>query len=239
MANQPNIWVLEDDPGSQFVYEQILGDHYHLDFFGKMEDFRSSLAQEEKNLPDLIVADIHLPDESFLNFLDTEEANIFHHFPFIVVSSYDDISALRRCFEKGALDFITKPFNKTELMVKIERILSADWKPRILDNKTIDIDQTSFTITHDGKKTTSLTSKEFQIVTMIFQTPNHTQTREEILARIWGNVKVGSNTLDVHLFNLRRKLEPIGLKIVYIPPNFYRLLGAEAKIDPIKVDTTR
>lgn len=146
MKNTKSIWIVEDDAGSQFVYNEILGFRYRLQMFNNLQKFRDAWNNGERK-PDLMIVDLHLPDESFLSFLQSEGAKeMKRSTPFIVVSSLDDLDALRICYEEGAVEFISKPFAKSELVVKVERSLAALKDAKRGVPKAIELDPTSFTL---------------------------------------------------------------------------------------------
>ncbi len=110
------IWVLEDDPGCLFVYQDMLDQSYKTSYYDQLSSFSDAL-KNDSTRPDLIVADLTLKDGCFLNFLSSVEEKKLLNTPFIVVSASTDIDALRFCFDEGALDYLTKPFKKTEYIV--------------------------------------------------------------------------------------------------------------------------
>lgn len=221
--SRKNIWVIEDEEGARYVYENVFSEKYHLRLFSSVEELREGLATAK---PDLMLCDLGLPGESFLSFLESPHSALIDGIPFLVISSLDDTEALRRCFAKGALDYITKPFGKGELLVKTECILARSPATPASPYATpqgLRIDPSTMRVHHGDTTSSLLTAKEFQILSLLQQAPKHTVSRSEIVQKVWGNVKVGSKTLDVHIFNLRRKLNPIQVEISFGPPNQYRL----------------
>jgi DNA-binding response OmpR family regulator len=223
-VSRKNVWVLEDEEGARYVYENVFGEHYSLKLLSSIDELRAALPGGK---PDLMLCDLRLPGESFLSFLESPQASLIEGIPFLVISSLDDTEALRKCFAKGALDYITKPFGKGELLVKTEFILnrsnasSGPYSSPAPGGLRID---PSTMRAHYGDSTSALlTAKEFQILSLLQQAPQNMVTRNDIVKKVWGNVKVGSKTLDVHIFNLRRKLNPIRVEISFGPPNQYKL----------------
>lgn len=221
-----SVWILEDDKGCQFVYEEILAAKYQLSFFSDLESFSEALASYTQDSgPDLIIADVRLPDGSLLGFFNSPNGRLLTGHPLVVVSSADDTEMLKECFDCGAWDYLTKPFGKAELLFKIERILADSGKelcPWTLETG-------SLTLQRGGRKTEMLTSKEFQILSILMHASNQILSREEIVERVWSSVHVSPKTLDVHLFKLRRKIAPLNVAIEFLPPHFYLLadkLGA-------------
>ena len=223
MTEKREIWVLEDDEGCQFVYEQILGLRYVIRFFSKLQPFIEALRHERPRLFS-VLADLRLPDGNFLNLLESQDVDLLRAVPYMVVSSYDDLEALKVCFHSGAFDYITKPFGKNELLVKIERMMDMHANVhQIVQSGNVIADSETFTVSNCGIKSAPLTSKEFQIITALTRAVRHELARQDLIYRVWGDTRVSTKTLDVHLFNLRRKIHPIDLEILFIAPNLYRL----------------
>ncbi len=202
LAVNKEIWILEDDKGCQFVYEQTLDHRYKTRYFTKIADFQEALSSTEHN-PALIIADLMLDDGNFMTYLNDSKDNRLVVTPFIIVSSIDDIDALRFCFMEGALDYLTKPFKKNELIVKIENILSGSAKQTnsVQSHKTMNL---------DGHEIESLTSKQKQLLSLFLSSPGRVVSRDDILEQVWGDTSVHPKTVDVHLYNLRRKLNEFG-----------------------------
>lgn len=226
MDRKQTIWVVEDDSGCQFVYEEILSPRFQTKIFSNLEDFlaaRNSVIEEER--PHLVTMDLNLPGRSFLSLLSSKEHNIFEDLPFLVVSSIDDLDALRLCYERGALDYITKPFSKNELLVKVERCLiglrgelgKGEYDDLVLD-------PTFLSATRRGITISNLTMKEMQILSLLRHARHNTILRQDIMSKVWGKISVSAKTLDVHMFNLRRKIVVLGLEIKHIPPCSYTLI---------------
>jgi len=216
-----NVWIVEDDEGSCFVYKQILESNYQLQFFGDLKSFQSAL-DGRKIDPDLVIVDLQLPDGSFLNFLDQNRNTVKWKElpPYVVVSSADDVESTRSCYEWGALDYITKPFGHGELLVKLERLLA----PKSEDSdEAVAIDPLHRTIRINGSSPSLMTSKEIQIISILVKAPNLTLSRQELVESVWGQLRVASKTLDVHLSNIRKKLEPMGADIRFVAPHSFRL----------------
>ncbi len=219
MRLRENIWILEDDPGAVFVYGEMLGASYDIANFTKLSGLRDAL-EGDTPWPDLLIADLQLPDGSFLDLLRGQ--HLLDGLPYLVVSSSDDLKTLQECFHHNATDYLTKPFSHNELRFKIERILT-DQKERNR-RAPISIDARSFTVHVEGHAAVTLTGKEFQIISMLVNAENMAVPRGELISKIWGEVDTSAKTLDVHLHNIRRKLQPLGLLIVHQRPNCYALV---------------
>lgn len=219
LKNEKLVWLLEDEEGCRFVYKQTLDHRYRTRYFESLKDFSEAMILTSKeNYPDLIVADLMLTDGNFLNFLTDAKDSKVMDIPFIIVSSIDDIDALRFCFKEGALDYLTKPFKKNELIVKVENILSGSSRFNSVEvgHKTVKL---------DGKEVENLTSKQMQLLGLFMNSSDRSITRVQILEKVWGKTNVHPKTVDVHLYNLRRKLHAYGYMIRSEGGGKWRLLS--------------
>lgn len=229
------IWVVEDDTSAIFVYEDILQQKYQVRFFTELSAFVSAL-RETKVAPDLVISDLKLGDESFVNFLTTDESSHLLTMPFIVVSSIDDLEVLRLCFDEGAVEYLTKPFRKNELIVKIERLLSGvvPLNPhQIPEEGKIVIDAIARSVKRGANAEITLTTRQLQIFSLLEQARQKgcAIPRQEVEKEIWGNVHVTDKTLDVHIFHLRKRLKELGIQIVFDANKGYKLeMSHEPKI---------
>lgn len=192
------IWILEDFEGCQFVYKKALDDRYNLRFFSRIDMFLNALKSNDQ-LPDLVIADITLEDGSFFDLFDLPRYRKMLSFPFIVISSMADKDTLRFGYKNGALDYLLKPFKKTELIVKIEQAFIRSGvvisKESILDNE-------------------NLTKKEKKIIKVLLDADGDAVCREEILEQVWNDQDIATKTLDVHIHNLRRKISEFDIQII-------------------------
>ena len=209
------IWILEDDEGCQFVYEQILKRDFNLIYFNTLSSFKKKVSTPLSSYPVLIIADLILPDGNFIDFLVTDsKKSLAFDIPLIVVSSEDDVDTLRLCFKKGVDDYLTKPFRKNELLVKVETML----KGKSTFGGTI-----KPKITIDGKSIDGLTAKERKLLLLFLDDSKREVSRAIIIDKVWGGRVVHPKTIDVHLYNLRRKLHPYGQMIRSLGRGCWRL----------------
>ncbi len=216
-----NIWILEDDPGIQVVYEEMLGQQYNLRVFDNIDEFSSVLLETDTKTIALLIADIRLPKISFLSYLKSDFKSQIKNIPYVVVSSISDAEILKFCFEQGASDFIVKPFTRGEIISKVERALTVSSDKMF---PSLQLDSMSLTVRANNEVSQSLTSKEFQILTMVYGSPGHSISKDEIMTAIWGEAKKETKALDVHLANLRKKVSNLGIDIRYRHPGKYVLL---------------
>jgi two-component system KDP operon response regulator KdpE len=221
MSERDLIWVLEDDPGVQFVYREILGPSYDVVVASSLAELTKIVAETPKRAR-LLIADLRLPDGSFVDFIGKERHGLLSGLPYMVVSSVDDLATARQCFAQDAIDYLTKPFGRGEITIKIERFLAVARTRSLVNNVTLDAH--TFRVEVGGVGSAVLTAREFQIIALLYHNKDLTATRTELLRKIWGAADLTGKTLDVHLHNLRRKLEPLALRIVYRRPHRYTLV---------------
>ena len=188
------VWILEDDSSARFVYERTLAPRYEIRFFGSKRSLIDAL-NGESLLPSALLVDIWVEDGCFLDVLRGPEQSLIAKYPFIVVSSVDDIDVLRVCFDQGAVDYLVKPFQRSELIVKTERALASI--PLRVEESTTSLD---------------LTQKEKQILNIFFRAGAKSVSRDQILKEIWPSTTVAPKTVDVHLTHLRHKIETKGIR---------------------------
>lgn len=206
-----SIWVLEDDLQMQAIYQDMLGRNYQLTFFASLQKFRSSLSAEHPS-PDLMILDLMVPDGSLHTVFD-EYADILRMTPFLVVSGLDEQDAIRNSFGFGALDFISKPFSKSEIQVKIDIFLNRHATP-LAGVSPVKLDPLSMTLYTENERSSELTAKEYRILSLFLQATEQTVPRRHLVLTLWKDINVSEKTLDVHLSNIRRKIAALGLTIV-------------------------
>jgi DNA-binding response OmpR family regulator len=223
VRTENTIWILEDDPGACFVYQETLGFRYNIEIFNSIRQFSDRIVGTTIT-PQLIIADLRLPDGMFLDLLGEEKPLQALNVPFVIISSSDDLDILRECFKEGALDYLTKPFTKNELIVKTERILFRSRKFPLLKPE-ITLDPMTLKVTKAGKESVQLTAKEHHIFSLLYQSQDEMISRKTLQIEVWADTRVSEKTLDVHILHLRRKLADIGLKISFIAPDSFKLLS--------------
>lgn len=221
MASQI-IWILEDDIDQQFTYSESLADKYDLEFFSTLLELQNSLNAVGKRRPELLLADLRLPDGSFYHFIKQQEVSF--QFPIMIVSSIDDIDILKDCFDKGAKDYLTKPFNWNALVVKIKNILNKPTIEDVANKFNVKINANSREIMSACGNKTVLTPKEYQLFLYLLEGDGHRRKKESIILNVLGESLLGTKTFDVHLSNLRRKLKVVKIGFDFDGFDFYKVI---------------
>ena len=169
--------------------------------------------------PDLILLDLMLPDINGLQICKMLKKNEkTQDIPIIMVTAKSEEIDKVEGLNLGADDYITKPFGVSELEARIKTVLRRTENRQIPKNpktdnsniliyKELTLDSSKYEVTQDGEKV-DFTVTEFNILKKLMENRNVVSTRESILNLIGAdNTKNDSRTLDVHIRNIRKKLE--------------------------------
>ena len=168
---------------------------------------------------DLALLDVMLPG---LNGFELMEDVQKYNIPALYLTAKADLPSRIKGLKGGAEDYIVKPFEMLELLVRMEKILERTGKLNaILRYRDITIDTEKRIVTKCGEKV-ALQPLEFDLLVMLIRFKNCTLSRDRLLNEIWGSEYLGVRTVDTHIAMLRKKL---GLEsgIVAVTKIGYRL----------------
>lgn len=155
---------------------------------------------------DLILLDVMLPKIDGYELL--EYIKQISETPIIFITAKSQMSEKIKGLNKGADDYITKPFEICELVARIEAVLRRYNK--VNDIKVIDdvkVNIISRTVTK-AEQNIYLTPKEFDLLVLLIQNKNFALYRETIFEKVWGEeLEFETRTLDLHIQRLRKKLD--------------------------------
>ena len=180
--------------------------------------------------PDLMVLDVMLPEiDGFEVCRQIRAAN--NPIPIVMVTARDEDVDKIIGLELGADDYLTKPFNPRELVARVKAILrrggwqSADDQLVQVRIGDLVIDQASREVRLDGKLL-DLRTQEFEVLVVLIRNKGRVLTREQLLNLAWGYDFYGqTRTVDVHIGQLRRKLEGSSVHIETVTGVGYKLVG--------------
>jgi len=166
------------------------------------------VARHEK--PDLILLDIMMPEMDGYEFIRIYRRK--RNTPIILLTAKLEESDKVVGLELGADDYVTKPFGMRELVARIRAVLRRASKeappPEVLRVADITLDKGSHEVTVAGRSV-SLTPSEFDLLAILMSAPGHVFSRSELLMQLQGVVfESVERTIDVHIRNLRIKIEP-------------------------------
>ncbi len=200
------ILVVEDDASlAQAVCAYLRAKSFAVDSVGTLDAARTAVGQHAYAA---VLLDLHLPDGEGLSLLHTLNAQADKPVT-IVLTARDQVSDRIRGLDAGADDYLVKPYDPEELLARlraIQRRLSRQGDPQLLRLGQVVIDFTQEMVRRNGAQVV-LTSKEWALLRVMAQRPDRIHTREVLQNAIYGlGDEVGSNTLDVFVSRLRRKL---------------------------------
>jgi DNA-binding response OmpR family regulator len=160
---------------------------------------------------DLIVLDYILPNKTGIEVcVDIRAQEIL--VPILMLTGVIDTATKVAALDAGADDYLTKPFSTDELMARVRALLR---RPREalsseLSMGALTLNSADKKVLYAGKEL-KLTLKEFSILEYLMRNSNHVMSRDQILDHVWDlGVNAFSNIVDVHITNLRKKLEKAG-----------------------------
>ena len=221
------IYLLEDDNNIRnFVTYALNNSGLECEGFERPSLFWEAL---EKQVPQLVLLAIMLPEEDGLSVLDKlRHRPDTRSLPIMMLTAksteYDKVIGL----DAGADDYVTKPFGTMELIARVKALLRRT-QPAT-DEKTYQLGVLSVcpakhSVTVSGSDVT-LTLKEFELLVFLFKHQGNVLTRDQILQEIWGYEFDGENrTVDVHIRTLRSKLGACGELIETVRGIGYRMGG--------------
>jgi DNA-binding response OmpR family regulator len=221
--------LVEDDmPTRTFLADNLTVDGYELML---AESLREALRALEQRAPDLAIVDLGLPDGSGLELIrrvrasDGVASRLDPRLPLVVLTGRTSEIDRVRGFERGADDFVTKPFSYNELRLRLAALLRRAQDRRgsgCLRVGELALDPLSREVRVDGERV-ALSSKEFSLLRQLAAEPTRVYTKAELLRDVWGFRAPGATrTLDSHACRLRRKLG--GAYVVNVWGVGYRLV---------------
>lgn len=156
-----------------------------------------------KPIYDVIVLDIMLPKLSGLEILkDIREQGITT--PVIMLSALSQVEDKIKGLNYGADDYLAKPFKTSEL---IARLRALTRRPQEISSKTLKFGDLCYDTKDRTLNGLSLSEKEAAILESLLKTPDHVQSKDYLLAHVWGDDSIGEeNYVEVYISYLRKKL---------------------------------
>lgn len=173
-------------------------------------DGREALFVARQEKPDLIVLDLMMPEMNGYEFMRVHRRE--RDTPIILLTARVEETDRVLGLELGADDYVTKPFSPRELTARIRAVLRRAGKEppvaEVLRAADITLDRERHKVTV-GEKAVDLTPSEFDLLAALMSRPGRVFDRLELLDRVQGTAYEGyQRTIDVHVKNLRAKIEP-------------------------------
>jgi len=205
----------------------------------EMEDFdvhieetgTAGLKMIKNQKPDMVILDIGLPDIDGFELCKTlRKDKVTKDYPIIMLTAKGEDRDKIEGLKLGADDYITKPYNADELILRIKNLLTRSIKYKENNGfkkvKELEVDYSKREVKVKGKLV-NLTFSEYQILNLLIDNPGKVYTKKELNRIIFNiNEEVESRTIDTHVHNLRKKLKSSGSLI-----NTIRSVGFIFKTD--------
>lgn len=214
------ILVVDDNPSVRSLLRDYLTKQ---DFRVRTADNgQEALFAAREIKPDMILLDIMMPELDGYDFIRAYRRE--HNTPIILLTARLEETDKVVGLELGADDYVTKPFNMRELVARIRAVLrrfqSGPPTGEILRGGAISLDRSTREVKL-GARAIHLTPSEFDLLAILMASPGRVYRRLELLERMQGNAIEGvERTIDVHVRNLRKKIEPDPADPAYIETVF-------------------
>jgi DNA-binding response OmpR family regulator len=182
---------------------------YHCE---KCESGLSAIQYLENNKVDLVLLDIMMPEMD--GWETCKRIREFSNVPIIMVTARDQTTDIVQGLKIGADDYITKPFDESELLARIEAVLRRSIGKRSkIEFQGLVWDEDQHKVQYKNQPI-CLTPKEFAVLGLFLKNPNRVFSREQIIVSLWGyNANTEERTIDSHVKNIREKLRQVGFPI--------------------------
>lgn len=174
------------------------------------ETGQEALQLIKSTLPDIVVLDWMLPDFSGIEVCkQIKRDKKLKTIPVLMLTAKSEAEDKIIGFENGVDDYLTKPFNNKELILRIKSLLKRS-KPSLLEDlaifKDLKIDRITRKVFRDDKEI-KLGPKEYKLLDFLIKSPQRVYSREQLLNNVWGeSINVETRTVDVHIRRLRKAI---------------------------------
>ena len=218
------ILIVEDDKELSQLFQKVLEKNGYQ--VKSASDGAQALEVLDKEYIDLIISDIMMPEIDGFEFAGTVR-RINETIPILFMSAKDDLPSKRKGFQLGIDDYMVKPIELDELLLRVRALLrraNIEMERKItVGNLILDADAMSAEI--DGEEI-SLTTREFNIIYKLLSYPKKTFSRAQLMDEFWGvETDTSLRAVDVYVTKLRDKLSACdGFKIVTVRGLGYKVV---------------
>ena len=208
------IYIVEDDESIREIESIALkNSNYIVSAFENAKEFYKKL---DELVPDLILLDVMLPDESGYDIVrKLRKRTATQDIPIIMVTAKTTEMDMIKGFDGGADDYIKKPFSIMELITRVKALLrrTAKEEPKLLKLDDLVIDHERHVVTVNNEPV-DITYKEYELLRLLMGSQGIVMTREVIMRSVWDTDFEGeTRTVDMHIKTLRHKLGDYGSRI--------------------------
>ena len=208
------IYIVEDDESIREIETIALkNSNYIVSAFENAKEFYKKL---DELVPDLILLDVMLPDESGYDIVrKLRKRPATQDIPIIMVTAKTTEMDMIKGLDGGADDYIKKPFSIMELITRVKALLrrTAKEEPKLLKLDDLVIDHERHVVTVNNEPV-DLTYKDYELLRLLMGSQGIVMTREVIMRSVWDTDFEGeTRTVDMHIKTLRHKLGDYGSRI--------------------------
>ena len=211
--NVNRILIVDDEPDVTELLKYKLEQDGHLCQVVNNPLSFISVAREFN--PNLILLDIMMPELNGLQLCKMVRSDPkMNTIPIIFLTARGEVEDRIKGLESGGDDYISKPFNTKELMLRVANILNRNQTGGSVNNKNriqiagVVLDDSLHELTVDGE-VVILTATEFRLLKLLMLRKNRVQTRENLLVNVWNyDTDIETRTVDTHVRRVREKLGP-------------------------------
>ena len=180
------------------------------------------LKQTKNDNFDLYILDINVPGmngvEVCSNIRQTDKVT-----PIMMLTAFGDVEDKVLAFDRGADDYLVKPFHFDELFVRIQSLLRRNLNPQsgdeIISIEDLRINVSEMKVSRGGKEIT-LSPKEYQLLLLLAKAKGRTMSKQTISEKVWDiNFETGTNTIEVYINFIRKKIDKdFDIKLIHTRP---------------------
>jgi len=233
MNKSPRVLIVDDEPQIRRFLRVSLPPHGYECF--EAEDAASALSVYAKERPDVIVLDLGLPGRDGFGVIQDIRKQALT--PIVVLSARDDVEGKVKALELGADDYVTKPFDMSELLARLRAALrhglQAVGEAPVFRSGPLTVDMVSRRVLRHGAEI-HLSPKEYGLLRFLVSQAGRVVTHRQILEEVWGPANIEDvQYLRVLMRALRKKIEPesetqipqlittesgVGYRLMQLPP---------------------
>lgn len=211
------ILIVEDHQDIQALLRDVLSPYYAVI---QAYDGISALAQFHQEAPDLIILDLMLPNVTGESVLTTIRKT--SSVPVLVLTAIQDKQKTVALLQQGANDYLTKPFDIDELLARVQVQLrqtlpapSAKTQDHLqVGEITLNLKRHAVTV---NNRPLTLPKKEYAMLALMMRDPHQVFDKQQLYEQVWGEPFMNAdNTLNVHISNLRTKINDLAKDPKYI-----------------------
>jgi len=227
------ILVLDDEPDvTELLEYKLVQEGYKVRILNDPLEFIRTVREFK---PDLMVLDIMMPELNGLQLCRIARSDpSMKEIPIVFLSARGEAEDRVEGLEIGADDYLSKPFNTKELLIRLRKILNRPGAasdvsaPSRIEIAGVVIDDEVHQLTVDGKEVV-MTATEFRLLKLLMERKGRVQSREHLLVNVWNyDTDIETRTVDTHVRRVREKLGPYAHLIETVRGVGYRAVDIQS-----------